>query len=172
MFCETPTIDIEKFKRTRRMKREANVTSLIDELGIEMMIAFILDGVPDFRNLTGTPLEEYSQLDVFANPVFIGFGTSSNTLMFTSTWPVEDKYLEIKVKTKIQGCFPPSNFCRISTKNGIRISAFDNISTLGVPMLVLSHCQWRTIHNCQPAILFFIFYQSLSLEDLCQSTTL
>ena len=63
-----------------------------------MEIAFILDGVPDFRNLTGTPLEEYSQLDVYHNPVFTGFGTSSNTLTFTSTWPVEDKYLEIKVK--------------------------------------------------------------------------
>ena len=141
MFCETPTIDIEKFKRTRRMKREANVTSQIDELGIEMVIAFVLDGVPDFRNLTGTPLEEYSQLDVYANPVFTGFGTSSNTLTFTPTWPVEDKYLEIKVKTKLQGCFQPSNFCRISMKNGVRKSIFGTIGTMGVPMLVLIHCQ-------------------------------
>ena len=117
MFCPTPSIDIDKFNTTRRqrrsnwsnynilkkhrMKREANITSQNIELDIDMRIAFILDGVPDFRNLTGTPLEEYSQLDVYHNPVFTGFGTSCNTLTFTPTWPVEDKYLEIKVNKKV-----------------------------------------------------------------------
>ena len=118
MFCPTPSIDIDKFKRTsrrrgsilsglnydiptdERTRRESNDTSLNEKLDIDVEISFILDGVPDYRNLTGTSLEEYSQLNLYYDPMFVRFGTSG-TLTFTPTWPVEDKYLEIKVNKKV-----------------------------------------------------------------------
>ena len=107
MFCPTPPIilgDVLESQRPRdqtppipaRLKRQI-VATVNQEENIDVEIGFFLDGVPDYRNLT-TTLPEYSSLTVYANPVIEGFAPPSYTVTFTSTWPVSEKYLEIKVK--------------------------------------------------------------------------
>ena len=66
------------------------------EENIDVQIGFFLDGVPDYRNLT-TTLPEYSSLSVYANPIIDGFGPPAFTQTFTSTWPLSERYLNIKV---------------------------------------------------------------------------
>ena len=70
-------------------------TTINEEENIDVEIAFILDGVERYRNLTGTTLEQYKYLAVYADPRIMTF--EPLTLLFTSTWPVNDRVIEIKV---------------------------------------------------------------------------
>ena len=70
-------------------------TTINEEENIDVEIAFILDGVERYRNLTGTTLEQYKYLEVYANPMIMTF--EPLTLVFTSTWPVNDRVIEIRV---------------------------------------------------------------------------
>ena len=104
MFCPTPPIildDVLESQRPRdgnpaRLKRQT-VATVNQEKNIDIEIGILMDGVPDYRDLT-TTLPEYSSLTVYVNPVIEGFAPPRYAVTFTSTWPVSEKYLEIKVK--------------------------------------------------------------------------
>ena len=113
MFCPTPPIAVGDVLDSRRKRRAALIKAaylfhigsrqkrqtsrtINDEKGIDVEIGFILDGIQTYENIT-TSLPEYSKLSVYANPVISGFEPPSFTRTFTPTWPVSDKYLEIKV---------------------------------------------------------------------------
>ena len=113
MFCPTPPLalgDVLNSRRKRRVpsikvpslfhigsrqKRQTSIT-INEEKGIDVEIGFTLDGIQTYENIT-TTLPEYSKLFVYADPVVTGFEPPSFTRIFTSTWPVSEKYLEIKV---------------------------------------------------------------------------
>ena len=60
-------------------------------------IAFFLDAVPDFTNLSiNANLSQYSQVAVFIPPTIPAWG-QGGTKVFIPTWPVNDRYLEVKV---------------------------------------------------------------------------
>ena len=113
MLCPTPPIvlgDLLLSRRHRRnipsnSSRESNTnskgktqaaTSVNADMNIDVELGFLLDGVLDYRNLTER-LPDYSKVDVFPNPVIQGFDPPSFSINFTSTWPVGDRYLKIKV---------------------------------------------------------------------------
>ena len=79
-------------------ERNASVPLNVQQ-DFEVVIAFILDGVPDYRNLSAANLTAISRLDVYADPVFSRF--QPQVLTFTSTWPVKDRILEIPVSNII-----------------------------------------------------------------------
>ena len=80
-----------------RIKRQASDSGTINEQeNIDIDIDFILDGVPEYRNLTGV-LPQYDQLNAYANPNFTTFPPPTFTMTFTPTWPVKDTILEIHV---------------------------------------------------------------------------
>ena len=93
MVCPTPVIEVSRV--SRRRKRQAS-TSINARDNIEAVISFVLDGVQEYRDLTTGNLTEYSRLTVYADPVIEPF--SSSVLTFTSTWPVKERSLKIKVK--------------------------------------------------------------------------
>ena len=94
MVCPTPKIVVGRLNR-RRKRRQAT-TSLNDKENIEVEISFRLDGVEEYRNLSAGDLRQYSRLTVYADPVIQRF--SPPLMTFTSTWPVNQQYLYIKVK--------------------------------------------------------------------------
>ena len=113
MFCPTPPIVLSDVLGSQRRRRDVPSDSSIEsilkprrkrqtagtvneERNIDVELGFLLDGVPNYINLTEN-LPEFSRLDVFTNPDFPGFDPPSFSQTFTSTWPIEDKYLEIKV---------------------------------------------------------------------------
>ena len=113
MTCPTPSIDVDKFKVARRRRTvhspvphsgslkndrtRREVVTVNDELHIVVEISFVFDGVTAYRNLTNTPLEKYSRLTVYANPIIEMFNPPTNTQTFIPTWPIKDRILEIKV---------------------------------------------------------------------------
>ena len=113
MFCPTPPIvlgDVLGSQRRRRdiisdssfesnvkTRRKRQTTRTVnEERNIDVELGFVLDGSIEYRNLTET-IPAYSKVDVYANPVIPGFDPPSFSMTFTSTWPIGDKYLAIKV---------------------------------------------------------------------------
>ena len=117
MFCPTPPIvlsDVLGSQRRRRdfpsdssfesnlktRKKRQTAGTVNENQKIDVEIGFLLDGVPNYVNLTEN-LPQYSRLNVFTNPVIQGFDPPSFAKTFTSTWPIGDIYLEIKVSQSI-----------------------------------------------------------------------
>ena len=86
----------ESHLRVRRKRQASDNMTINKQENIDIEIDFILDGVPDFRNLTAV-LPEYDELNAYRNPNFTTFPPPTFTMTFTPTWPVEDKILEIRV---------------------------------------------------------------------------
>ena len=60
-------------------------------------IGLILDGVPTYVDLSTHPtLAQYSSMDVYFSVNFTSWGPTG-TMVFVSTWPINQKVLEIKV---------------------------------------------------------------------------
>ena len=86
----------ESHLRVRRKRQASDNMTINKQENIDIDIDFILDGVPDYRNLTAV-LPEYDELNAYADPTFTRFPPPTFTMTFTPTWPVEDKILEIRV---------------------------------------------------------------------------
>ena len=97
MSCPTPPIQLDLINK-RRKRRQAT-TSINTRDNFEVEISFRLDGVQEYRNLTGTALEQSSRLTIYTDPVIEPLEPA--VITFTSTWPVKDRILEIKVHDKL-----------------------------------------------------------------------
>ena len=62
---------------------------------LDVKISLLLDGVKQYRELRGTDLAPYSNISIYPDPVIERFEPFVRT--FTSTWPVGDTHIEIKV---------------------------------------------------------------------------
>ena len=62
----------------------------------QFTIGFNLDGVTEYQVLSGT-LAPFSKINVYQDPVIDSFEGDGNTIQFISTWPVDDRKVEIKV---------------------------------------------------------------------------
>ena len=92
MTCPTPYIDISQVSRKRKRRQPSvNVGANVD-----VEVSFILDGVQEYRNLTGTNLD--GKLDVKADPQITRFEPSPHT--FRTIWPKPHKTVDIKVRER------------------------------------------------------------------------
>ena len=114
MICPTPRINLGEIGVTRkkrevslqssseshlrvRRKRQASDNGTINEQKeIDIGIDLILDGVPDYQNLTAI-LPQFAELTAYEKPDFTRFPPPTSTRTFTPIWPVEDKTLDIHV---------------------------------------------------------------------------
>ena len=108
MTCPSPTLILSDVLGRRRRDvtphdviksraRRQTGPSVNAREDVVVEVSFKLDGVEAYRNLTGGPLDDSSRLTVYYDPEVFPFESPDQTLIFTSTWPIEEKLLEIKV---------------------------------------------------------------------------